>query len=136
PLTRTASSMRSDLSRWERWGPWSHVAGCSPWLAPIRPTRFGYRSIRGLGDDADLGGQRAVHRALVCDLHQPLALVGVERAFHGDHAIDLVQHALLRLALLAVLCVDLAVLQRDGDAIERQRLAIGIEPHGHGGAGP
>jgi hypothetical protein len=76
-----------------------------------------------------------VHRALVGNLHQPLALIGVERALDRDHAVDLVQHALPRFAFLAVYCVNLAVLQRHGDAIERQRLAVGIHSHRHGGAG-
>ena len=79
--------------------------------------------------------QRAVHRALVGDLHQLLALLGIERALDRNLALDLVEHALARLALLAVLCVDLAVLQRHRDAIERQRFSVGIHPHGHGGAG-
>jgi len=31
--------------------------------------------------------------------------------------------------------VNLVVLERHGDAIERQRFAIGVKPHGHRGAG-
>ena len=63
--------------------------------------------LHGLRHDADLRGQRAVHRALVRDLHQLLALLGIERTVHRDIALDLVEHALARFALVAVFCVDL-----------------------------
>ena len=76
-----------------------------------------------------------MHRTFVRDFHQPLALLGIERAFHRNHAIDLIEHAFAGFAFRTVFRVDLAVLQRHGDAIERQRLALGIEPHGHGCAG-
>ena len=74
-------------------------------------------------------------RAFVGDLHQSLALIIIERAFDLDHAVDLVEHAGAGFAFGAIFGVDLVMLQRHRDAIERQRLAVGIEPHGHGGAG-
>src|SRR5436305_10592793 len=70
--------------------------------APLLPV-----SLRDLRHDPDLRRQRAMHRALVGDFHQPLALVGVECAFDADDALDLVEHALPGLAFLAIPCVDL-----------------------------
>src|SRR5437660_151679 len=69
------------------------------------PRPPGCSSIRGLGQDADFRRQGAVHRTLVGDFHQPLALLGVERALHGDDPVDLVQHAIAGLAFPAILCV-------------------------------
>ncbi len=76
-----------------------------------------------------------MHRTLVGNFHQPLALLGVEIAFDGDDALDVVEHADLGFSILAVLRVNLAMGQRDGDALQRQRLAIGVHPHCHRGAG-
>jgi len=72
-----------------------------------------------------------VHRALVGDFHQFLALLGVERAFHGDDPVDLIKHPGLGFALGAIFRMDLAVLQRHRHALQRQRFAIGIEAHRH-----
>jgi hypothetical protein len=58
-------------------------------------------------------------------------LIGIQRALDFDHAVDLIQHTLPRFALCTIFRVNLAVLQRHRDAIERQRLAIGIHPHRH-----
>ena len=49
--------------------------------------------LRRLRHDPDLRRQRPVHRAFVGDLHQPLALLGVELAVDRDLALDLVEHA-------------------------------------------
>ena len=51
-----------------------------------------------------------MHRALVGDFHQFLALLDVERAFHGDDPIDLVEHALFGFALGAIFRVDFVML--------------------------
>src|SRR5580698_4711218 len=59
-------------------------------------------SIRRARDDVNLRGQGAMHRALVGDFQQPLALSGVELAFHGDDAVDLVEHASLGFAFGAI----------------------------------
>jgi hypothetical protein len=77
-----------------------------------------------------------VHRTFVGDLDDPLVLIGVERPLQADQNIDLVQHALLGLALRAIFRMDLAVGERHGGALQRERLSIGVEPHGHGFAGP
>jgi hypothetical protein len=63
------------------------------------------------------------------------ALLGVERAFHGNDPIDLIEHPGFGFAFGAILRVDLAVLQRHRDALQRQRFAVGIQAHGHRGAG-
>ena len=76
-----------------------------------------------------------MHRALVGDLHQALVLIGVECAFNFDHPVDLVDLAFAGFAFGAILGVDLVVLQRHGDAIDGQRLEIGVHPHRHRGAG-
>ena len=76
-----------------------------------------------------------MHRAFVGDLHQFLALLGVQWPFHGNDPIDLVEHAGLGFAFGAVFRVDLAVPQRYRGTFQRQRLAIGVKPHGHRGAG-
>ena len=68
------------------------------------------------GRDPDLAVQRAVHRALVGDLEQPLPLRLVERALEREHALDPVDPAFPRLALGAVGGVHLVVLELDADA--------------------
>src|SRR4051812_33711981 len=93
------------------------------------------RSIGGAGDDVNLGGQRPVHRAFVGDFDQLLALLGIQRALHGDGPFDLVEQADLGVAFGAILCMDLALFQRHGDAVERQRFSLGIQSQGHGSTG-
>ena len=76
-----------------------------------------------------------MHRTFVRDLHQLAALPGVERTFHADDPIDLVEHPGFGFTLRAVFGVDLAVLQRHRDPLQRQRFALGIQAHGHRCAG-
>src|SRR5690349_887136 len=74
----------------------------APWLTssaerePQGPSHAASGSLRRLRDDPDLRRQRSVYRAFVGDLHQPLALVGIEIALDADHAVDLVELALAR----------------------------------------
>ena len=75
-----------------------------------------------------------MHRAAVRDLEQLRPLRRVERALEPDHPLDPVDLALARLAVGAVGGVDLVVLQLDLDALERQALQVGVEPHRHRGA--
>src|SRR5712692_937144 len=86
--------------------------------------------------DVDLGDEGAVHRAAVGDLEQPLPLLGAERAGQADLPLDAIEHALLRLALRAVLGVDLRLLQPHRDPLERPLLAPRVHGDRHGGAGP
>src|SRR5262249_7075394 len=86
--------------------------------------------------DVDLRGQRTVHRTFVGDFHEPLALSRIKIAGERDGALDTVDHALLGLAVRAILGVDLAVAEVDHHPIERQRLALGVETKRHRGAGP
>src|SRR6185437_3426435 len=83
--------------------------------------------------DANLRRQRAVNRTLICDLHKFPTLLWIERSFHRDIALDLVEHAGFGFALGAILGMNLAVSQYHGHAIKRQRLSVGIHSHGHGG---
>src|SRR5262245_55383399 len=53
------------------------------------------------GSDVDLRSQRTMHRTLVGDFHEPLALPGVEPTGESDRALDSVDHALLGLAVCA-----------------------------------
>ena len=64
-----ADRVRRDLARHRR----------RPARRAARPAAGG-GLIRRLRHDPDLRRQRAVHRALVGDFHQPLALIGIERA--------------------------------------------------------
>src|ERR1700756_459317 len=70
--------------------------------------------------------ERAVHRALVGDLHEPLALRLVERALECDRPRNAVELALLGLAGGAIGGVDLLMRERDRHAPERQPLLVGI----------
>src|SRR5689334_9774021 len=54
------------------------------------------------GQNPDLGLQRTMDRALVGDLHQLVALFGIESAVDGDYPLDLVEHALLGFAFGAI----------------------------------
>src|ERR1700722_13488909 len=87
----------------------------------------GCSSIRCARDDVNLRGQGAMHRAFVGDFQQPLALLGVEIALHGDHAVDLVEHASLGFAFGAIFRMDLAVAQSHRGPLQRQRLAVGVK---------
>ena len=60
---------------------------------------------------------------------------GVEVAPQRDGALDAVDHSFLGLAGLAIGGMDSAVAELDGDALERQRLALGVEPKRHRRAG-
>src|SRR3569833_3907972 len=61
------------------------------------------------GAHLDLGCQRAMHRTLVGDLQQALALLFVEFAIQLDLARDFIDLAFARGAIRAVLRVDLAM---------------------------
>src|SRR5262249_2588900 len=88
-----------------------------------------------LGPYVDFRVQRAMHRALVGDLHHARALLRRKIAFETDLAVDAVDLAFLGLALGAIGRVDLVVLEQHRDARERDLLQVGIEADGHGGAG-
>ena len=92
--------------------------------------------IRRFRHDPDFRGERPVHRALVGDLHQALALIGVEvRLRSRSRGRSDRSMPFAGFAFGAIFRVDLAVLQRHRDALERQRFAVGIHPHRHRGAG-
>ena len=55
------------------------------------------------GSSPDLRRQCPMHRTFVSDFDDALALLGIERAFETDRNLDLVEHALLRFAFLAIL---------------------------------
>src|SRR5690242_20097510 len=81
--------------------------------------------------DRDLRGQRAMHRALIGDLQQAPALLLVERPAQDDRALDAIDHAFLGLAIRAIGGMNLVVLELVRRPLERQALALGIEPQGH-----
>src|SRR5262249_16798080 len=85
--------------------PASPPSGCSAGREGALRRRLG-------GADVDLRVQRAVHRAFVGDLKEPLALVVAERAVERDGAVDAVDLAFFGLAVGTVGGVDLAVLER------------------------
>ena len=89
-------------------------------------------SICRLGHDANLRGQRAMHRALVGDFHQPLALIGVERAFHRDHPVDLVEHAFLvshsaQSSAWILLCFSVTVTRSSGSDLRSAYIRMVID---------
>src|SRR5260370_20995035 len=65
------------------------------------------------------------------ELEKPVALLVVEGSRQLDFAVDGIEFALLRLAVCAVGRVNSRVPQVDGDALERQLLPVGVEPHRH-----
>src|SRR5690349_19881952 len=85
--------------------------------------------------DAHLGGQCAVHRALVGDLPQSGALLGVQRAVEDQLDLDPVDAPLARLALGAIRRVDLGMRQADLDRGERPLLPSRIQRDRHRGSG-
>src|SRR5712691_4244800 len=95
-----------------------------------RPPR---RSVAGRdpGRDVHLVLQRALHGAALGDLEQPQALLTVQRAMERDVLGDLIEKALARLAVRAVLGVYARVAQRHFDGLQWPALALGVEPHGH-----
>ena len=64
--------------------------------------------------------QRLAGPSDVIDIARIPALIGVEGAFNCNHAVDLIDQAFAGFAFGAILGVDLVVLQRHGDALERQ----------------
>ena len=62
--------------------------------------------------------QRAVHRTLVGDLEQALALGLVKIPFQREDALDPIDAAFARFAFRAIAGVDLAVLEIDGHVRE------------------
>src|SRR5262249_57709866 len=74
-------------------------------------------------------------RTFIGDLQKPPALLRIERAGQRDGALDAVDHPFLGLAILAIGGVDSPMAKLDRHALERQRLALGIESKRHGGAG-
>ena len=74
--------------------------------------------------------------ALVGDFEQALARRLVHVAGDFDFALDAVDPAVPGFAVLAVLGVDLFVLERHGDAIDGQTLALSVHAHGHACARP
>jgi hypothetical protein len=59
--------------------------------------------------DFDFRFKRAVYQTLVGNLHEPLALLDVERTFNRDVAVDAVDHAFLGLAIETILGVNLVM---------------------------
>src|SRR5687768_17959731 len=72
---------------------------------------IGSRGSGELGPDVDLGAQGPVHRALVGDRDQCLALIIAERADQLDAALDAIEEAVLGLAVGAVGGVNAVVAQ-------------------------
>ncbi len=60
-----------------------------------------------------------MHRTLVGDFEQLLALIRVKIALHRNRPLDTADHALLRLAGFAVLGVDPMMFQRNCGALKR-----------------
>src|SRR5262249_18957539 len=85
--------------------------------------------------DLDLGCERAVDRTLVGDLEEPRTLAIIESAGERDGPIDAVEHPFFGLAALAIGGVDLGVVEPHRDFVERQCLALGVEPQRHRRAG-
>src|SRR3546814_9858139 len=79
--------------------------------------------------------QGAVNRAFVGDLQQPPTFLRRQVPPHLDDPLDAVDLAFLRLAGCAVLGVNLPVRKGDPRPLEREALALGVEPEGHRGAG-
>src|SRR3954465_4829109 len=108
-----------------------HSAGVKTFLGPTRATtgigtplrsmirRYDCTSIRGAGHNVDLRGEGAMHGAFVRDFHQLVALFGIQRALHRDDPIDLIEHPGPGFAVRAVFRMNLAVLQRHRDALQR-----------------
>src|SRR5262249_40672480 len=81
--------------------------------------------------DIDLRCQRAVDGTFVGDLEQAAALLGVERAAQRDRPLDAVEHAFLGLAVCTIGGVNPGMGELDRHPLERQRLALGVEPKRH-----
>ena len=76
-----------------------------------------------------------MHRALVGDLQQALALGFVERTVELDLALDSVDAAARGFAVFAVAGVDFGMLQAHANAIQRQALLARVHPQRHRRAG-
>src|SRR3546814_7785996 len=78
--------------------------------------------------------QGAVNRAFVGDLQQPPTFLRRQVPPHLDEPLDAVDLAFLRLEGCAVLGVNLPVRKSDPRPLERETLALGVEPEVHRGA--
>src|SRR6185437_8619010 len=78
------------------------------WRVNYTRSRFVSNGGRSLDRaDLDLRLQRLMHRAFIGDLHQTLALLGVERSLQRDGAIDVIDLADFGVAGRAILGVNL-----------------------------
>ena len=93
------------------------------------------RRLLSTGLDLHLRRQGPVHGAAVGDLQQALLLLLVERSCDLDFAFDPVEHALGKVAGLALRGMDLGVFQANGGGLERPTLAVGVHAQRHRGAG-
>src|ERR1043166_1840229 len=109
----SATCARQTIAPGRSVAPFSRAAVSQGWIYPLRGRAILARP------DLDLRGQRAMHRALVGNLHEAGALGVVERAFERDRAVDPVDHAFLGLAVRAIGRVNLGVGETHGDLVER-----------------
>src|SRR5262249_16139494 len=85
--------------------------------------------------DIDLRCQRAVDGTLVGDLKQAASLLGVERPAQRNGPFDAVEHAFFGLAVCAIGGVNSGMAEFDRHPLERQGLALSVEPNRHRRAG-
>ena len=100
-------------------------------------SRGARKSGRALGGAyVDVRFERLMHRTFVRDLHQTLTLLGVEWAFQGDGAIDVIDLGDLVVAVLAIFRVDLfLVIEPHRDVLQRNFFKVGVKPDRHRGTG-
>ena len=72
-----------------------------------------------------------MNRAFAGDFHQFVVLFCAQRARDLDLNVDPVQHALLRFAFLAILCVNTRVPQRNCNAFDRKLLPARVQADCH-----
>src|SRR5437773_1565498 len=101
----------------------------------VAGTRSGVASSRQPRADLDLRRERPVHRTHVGDLSEPPALLLGQPTGQHELALDLVELALLGLAVGAVRGVDPGVREAHGDAVERPALLSRIQRERHGRSG-
>jgi nucleotide-binding universal stress UspA family protein len=82
------------------------------------------------------GGQRATHGAAIGDLDESLSLLVRQISFEFQDALNAVNLAFFRFAALAVLGVDLGMVQAHTDLPQGPPFAIGIHAERHRGAAP
>ena len=107
-----------------------------PYSPPSNNECFLSRLVVGTDRDHGLGGEAAMHGALLGDLEELCPLLVAQRPVEPDAQLDPIDLPLFGLAFGAIVGMDLRVLETSGDTLKRQTFPLGVHREGYRGARP